>query len=257
MVGYISTLAELHGRKLAEILPTSKSGRKSSCTETTENTISRLALNGTSWQIIQPNQDGTLRMPNLRSSIMAVTQTPSASGSKLEMVRLHLRTPASSSRFPMENRLIVAWHKSDTTESITIDQNIAGNPFYSDFREHFLLVGPPSNPASLDSNDSVEEMFQSIYSVADSGKNVKFLSRFDKSTTNIKESELQIKIDQAPWAQTKSPWYHENVEYPIQALTTAARLGEDTLTYWGNLSLGPPRGPKQPHHRQKGNRQGR
>jgi ABC-type tungstate transport system permease subunit len=110
----------------------------------------------------------------------------------------------------------IAWFKSDTTESIlylkdgavdvaitytiaaeqlAIKQGIAIEPSYYAFRDHFLLVGPPSNPAGLDSSQDIHEMFSQIFTSAESGDtnpSVRFLSRFDKSATNIKESELWI-----------------------------------------------------------------
>lgn len=145
----------------------------------------------------------------------------------------------------------IAWFKSDTTESIlylkegavdvaitytiaaeqlAIKQQIAIKPSYYAFRDHFLLVGPRSNPAELDSGQDIHEMFSQIYIHAESGDTkplipflsrfdesaptieelklsernnlmfffpfpkppVRFLSRFDKSATNIKESELWI-----------------------------------------------------------------
>ncbi|KLJ06511.1 hypothetical protein EMPG_10079 [Blastomyces silverae] len=236
---------------------------------TTENTITRLVFNGTSWQMLQPPT-------GWRTASVPAAELYNGGYAEAQNIWLKIGNGAAGQSHLIEaladafikfkvshgsSPFKVAWYKSDTTESINymkngtvdacitynaaaeqlaIDQNIAGNPSYYAFREHFLLVGPPSNPAKLDSSDSVEEMLQSIYSIAESGKNVKFLSRFDKSATNIKESELWLKTGQAPWAQTKSSWYHENAEYPIQALTTAVKLGEYTLTDWGTyLSVTP------------------
>ncbi|PGH05554.1 ribosome biogenesis protein BMS1 [Blastomyces parvus] len=230
---------------------------------TTENTIARLVFNGTSWQMLQTPT-------GWRTPYVSPAEVYNGGYTeKIEGIGLRIGNGAAGQshlikaladafiKFKVSQgkpHFSVAWIKSDTTESIhymksgsveacitynaaaeqlAIDQNIAGDPSYYAFREHFLLVGPPSNPAKLDSSASVVEMFQSIYTFAESGKNVKFLSRFDKSATNIKESELWLKIGQAPWAQKKSEWYHENAEYPIQALTTAAKLGEYTLTDWG------------------------
>lgn len=117
----------------------------------------------------------------------------------------------------------VAWYKSDTTESInylkddTIDvgitytpaaeeiaikQGVAKSPAWYAWRDHFLLVGPPSNPAGLKKADDIKTMFSHIYAVASAGDAanvaipVRFLTRYDKSATNIKESQLWIKIGQ-------------------------------------------------------------
>ncbi|KAL4863604.1 hypothetical protein BDV12DRAFT_177300 [Aspergillus spectabilis] len=151
----------------------------------------------------------------------------------------------------------VAWYKSDTTESINylkdgtvdvaitytaaaedlaIEQKIALSPSHYIFREHFLLAGPPSNPAKLDPNADILHQISSLYTAAEAGNTnppVRFLSRYDKSATSIKDSELWIKIGQVPWAMKYSNWYHQFMAYPIQALTAAAALQEYTLTDWG------------------------
>lgn len=59
---------------------------------------------------------------------------------------------------------------------------------------------------------------------------MRFLSRYDKSATNIKESQLWIEVGQVPWATAYSTWYHEYIAYPIQALTAAILLDEYTIT---------------------------
>lgn len=58
----------------------------------------------------------------------------------------------------------------------------------------------------------------------------RFLSRFDKSATNIKESQLFITIGQVPWALAYSKWYHQYPRFPLEALQAAAALNEYTLT---------------------------
>lgn len=62
-----------------------------------------------------------------------------------------------------------------------------------------MLVGPPSNPAKLDNQCDISMMFSDLYRAAENGGTdppVKFLTRFDKSATNIKDSELFIMIGQ-------------------------------------------------------------
>ncbi|EJD41747.1 hypothetical protein AURDEDRAFT_138517 [Auricularia subglabra TFB-10046 SS5] len=110
------------------------------------------------------------------------------------------------------------------------------------FRDHFLLVGPKSNPAGLDKGGDVYKAFNAIAKAGINGSTVrssvtapripptKFLSRFDKSATNMKESEIFIAIGQVPWALTYSKWYHQYPDFPRQALEAAARLEEYTLT---------------------------
>lgn len=66
----------------------------------------------------------------------------------------------------------------------------------------------------------------------------RFLSRHDKSATNLKESTLWLGIGQVPWALPYSTWYHQFPAFPIQALSTASLLKEYTLTDRGTfLSL--------------------
>lgn len=152
----------------------------------------------------------------------------------------------------------VAWYKSDTTESIkylqsnTIDlgitytpsaeqiaitQGIAKSPTWYAWRDHFLLIGPPSNPAKLSKNTDIKKMFSDIYSAAEAGAEppVRFLSRYDKSATNIKDSRLWIEIGQVPWASKYSTWYHQYIAYPIQALAAAILLEEYTITDRGTF----------------------
>ncbi len=114
----------------------------------------------------------------------------------------------------------VAWYTSDTTysinylqsgildvgityspaaEQLAIDQGIALSPSYYVFRDHFLVVGPPSNPAELRKSSDITAMFSVLYSTAQAANAtppVRFLSRYDKSATNIKESALWIEIGQ-------------------------------------------------------------
>jgi ABC-type tungstate transport system permease subunit len=110
------------------------------------------------------------------------------------------------------------------------------------FAAHFCIVGPSSNPAGLVKGGDARTLFQALYTAAQAGASppTRFLSRFDKSATNIKESELWITIGQVPWAMPYSNWYHVFLDFPIQALEAAAILGQYTLTDWGTwLSAGP------------------
>lgn len=58
----------------------------------------------------------------------------------------------------------------------------------------------------------------------------RFLMRYDKSATNLKESTLWLGIGQVPWALPYWTWYHQFPAFPIQALSTASLLKEYTLT---------------------------
>ena len=161
-----------------------------------------------------------------------------------------------------EPQLGVAWYKSDTTatlaylkdgtvgvgltyneaaEAIALSDGYAAHYAYA-FRDHFCIVGPRSNPAGLVPGADAPALFQKLYTAALAGTDppTRFLSRFDKSATNIKESELWVTIGQVPWAIPYSSWYHVFLDFPIQALEAAATLGQYTLTDWGTwLSAGP------------------
>ncbi|KAG5637569.1 hypothetical protein H0H81_004146 [Sphagnurus paluster] len=162
----------------------------------------------------------------------------------------------------------VGWYLGDTTQSLNflstgavdiavtyneaaelqvLNSGAATEREYG-FRDHFLLVGPKSNPAGLDpSKDDVLSMFSKIVTSGNAdaavpptnGTAVRFLSRFDKSATNIKESQLFITIGQVPWALAYSAWYHQYPRFPLQALQAAALLDEYTLTDRGTLLSSP------------------
>ena len=97
---------------------------------------------------------------------------------------------------------------------------------------HECLSGPKSNPAGLSPkpNITIEELFSQLFRVSVAKNNsIKFLSRFDKSATNIKESSIWAACGQTPWSYPYSFFYHVVPQFPFQALETAAKLGEYTL----------------------------
>ncbi|KAI0518097.1 putative extracellular tungstate binding protein [Xylaria bambusicola] len=125
----------------------------------------------------------------------------------------------------------VAWYTSDTTysieylktglidvgityspaaEQIAVNQGIAKEPIYYAFRDHFLFVGPAANPANISGKDDITTIFSDLHAAAESDvvtdPSIKFLSRFDKSATNIKESVLWAGIGQA---LTAAIWLQE------------------------------------------------
>ncbi|GKT94841.1 extracellular tungstate binding protein [Colletotrichum tofieldiae] len=121
------------------------------------------------------------------------------------------------------------------------NQGIADPKTYYIFRDHFLITGPPENPAKVNSSMDILTLFAQVFEAADIANTTiptRFLSRYDKSATNIKESELWLGIGQVPWATPYTTWYHQYIAFPIQALTAAIRLKEYTLTDRGTyLSL--------------------
>ncbi|KAJ5388281.1 hypothetical protein N7509_010822 [Penicillium cosmopolitanum] len=88
------------------------------------------------------------------------------------------------------NPFAIEWYKSDTTESInylkdnTVDigityspaaeqiaikKGIAKDPAWYTWRDHFLLVGPKSNPAKISHNQDIKSQFSDIYTAAENG----------------------------------------------------------------------------------------
>ncbi|CAE6409532.1 unnamed protein product [Rhizoctonia solani] len=158
-----------------------------------------------------------------------------------------------------EQPFAVAWVKGDTTETVNflrsgqadigitynkaaecqaVSDGVASRRVYG-FRDHFYLAGPPSNPAGLQEfklgaeNENILTQFQKIVRTGNNDTltpPTRFLTRYDKSATNIKDSELFVAVGQVPWAYAYSKWYHQYVAYPIDALTAAAKLGEYTIT---------------------------
>ncbi|KIJ06864.1 hypothetical protein PAXINDRAFT_91368, partial [Paxillus involutus ATCC 200175] len=113
------------------------------------------------------------------------------------------------------------------------------------FRDHFYLVGLATDPAQLKAcgddvlamfNRSVDQGNKDLVTPPTDREPVRFLSRFDKSATNIKESELFCKIGQVALASSK--WYH-HPRFPLQALKAASVLNEYTLTDRGTWLSSP------------------
>lgn len=142
----------------------------------------------------------------------------------------------------------VAVTYNDAAETQALSSGVAVNRVYG-FRDHFLLVGPQSNPAQLNQTDDILVMFNKIVSTGNADvatppdpsvrPPTRFLSRFDKSATNIKESQLFITIGQVPWAFAYSTWYHQYPRFPLQAIQGASLLSEYTLTDRGTWLSSP------------------
>jgi ABC-type tungstate transport system permease subunit len=96
--------------------------------------------------------------------------------------------------------------------------------------------GPKTNPAklSVSKTTTVYDLFTQLFCAAietsASKSPVRFLSRYDKSAANIKESNLWSAVGQTPWSYPYSHWYHRYVEFPFKALEAAALLEEYSLT---------------------------
>ncbi|KAL3426545.1 extracellular solute-binding protein family 1 [Phlyctema vagabunda] len=129
--------------------------------------------------------------------------------------------------------LSITYHK--IAEGIAMRQGIADRREYA-WRDHWLLVGPQNDPAKLSVEGELTiyehfaRLFQAAIETASSPSPVRFLSRYDKSAANIKESNLWSAIGQTPWSYPYSTWYHRYVDFPFAALKAAAQLGEYTIT---------------------------
>ena len=217
--------------------------------------IATLATAQQPTEIYNGGFSGTLSKPVLRIGNGGAGQ----SGLIRALGNAYIQSLVASGQPP----ILVEWYKSDTTEtiaylqtgivdlgitytpsaeSVAISQGIVRSPSHYLFRDHFLLVGPPSNPANLTNTTDIGVLFAQLHATAESATStplVRFLSRYDKSATNIAESQLWLAIGQAPWATAYSTWYHQYINFPAQALRAAALLEEYTLTDRGTLLSSP------------------
>jgi ABC-type tungstate transport system permease subunit len=96
----------------------------------------------------------------------------------------------------------VAITYSPAAEKIAGDQGIIDPETYYLFRDHFLIVGPLENPAKIAESSDVPSIMASIFQSAEKNNAstaipTRWLTRYDKSATNIKESQLWLGIGQA------------------------------------------------------------
>lgn len=105
-----------------------------------------------------------------------------------------------------------------------------------------MLVGPASNPANLPTNPSsttIHQLFACLFRAAVQEPAVKFLSRYDKSAANIRESAIWSTLGVTPWSEPYPGWYHRYVAFPAEALRAASVLGEYTLCDRGSWYAAP------------------
>ncbi|KAL8651757.1 MAG: hypothetical protein Q9226_004562 [Calogaya cf. arnoldii] len=128
--------------------------------------------------------------------------------------------------------LSIIYHPA--AEAIAAQQGFTDRSVYA-WRDHFMLPplqGPTANPAKLEPSPttSIFDLFGQLFrSAVENPAAVKFLSRYDKSATNVKEEFIWTTIGQAPWAYLYSDLYHRCNNFPFQALEAAALLGEYTV----------------------------
>jgi tungstate transport system substrate-binding protein len=100
------------------------------------------------------------------------------------------------------------------------------------FNDHFLVVGPKTNPAKLIQNDSAIVAFSKIAAYGKKKMQNVFLSRDDNSGTNIKELEIWRMAKLAP-AETEPNWYFKYQVFPKDALLYADKNSLYLLTDFG------------------------
>ncbi|KAL8730753.1 MAG: hypothetical protein Q9166_003823 [cf. Caloplaca sp. 2 TL-2023] len=126
----------------------------------------------------------------------------------------------------------VSWIKSDTAGSFnklaqgSADLSITYHPAAED-------IAKPHNqtrPLTPSPTTSIQTLFsQFICGAVANPSAVRFLSRYDKSTTNVKEAYIWTTIRPVSLGVPYSDLYHRNNKFPFQALEVAAKLGEYKL----------------------------
>ena len=106
------------------------------------------------------------------------------------------------------------------------EKEFIANGFGSDRRlvmhNDFVIVGPPSDPAALHSQPTLDSVFKKIFSSAST-----FVSRGDESGTHVKELTLWKQAGLDPYGQ---PWYLETGQGQGATLSVASEKGGYALT---------------------------
>ena len=100
------------------------------------------------------------------------------------------------------------------------------------FNDHFLIVGPKSNPADLDKSDSIQNLFIKIAKVGNKINQPLFMSRDDNSGTNVKERSIWKAVDLEPW-KGRNKWYFKYPTFPQDALIYSNDHQLYSVTDWG------------------------
>jgi len=91
----------------------------------------------------------------------------------------------------------------------------------------FVIVGPPSDPASLHSQPTLDSVFKAIFSAG-----ATFVSRGDESGTHVKELAIWTQAGLDPHGQ---PWYLETGQGQGATLSIASEKGAYALTDRGTF----------------------
>ncbi|MBA2727774.1 MAG: hypothetical protein H0U49_06345 [Parachlamydiaceae bacterium] len=96
------------------------------------------------------------------------------------------------------------------------------------FNDHFIIVGPKSNPAGILPSDTPEVAFDKI------SQKGNFFSRDDLSGTNQRERMIWENIGMRPW-ENKPEWYITETLFPADALRKSDDENLYTITDRGTL----------------------
>jgi ABC-type tungstate transport system permease subunit len=109
------------------------------------------------------------------------------------------------------------------------------------FYDHFIIVGPKSNPAKISSSDGPIGAFKKIKQFhsleIDKSMNGRFLSRDDNSGTNMAEQRIWQSIAFKPWAKDDIHWYIKFHTFPVPAVIEADKNSMYTMTDYGTWLL--------------------
>lgn len=100
------------------------------------------------------------------------------------------------------------------------------------FNDHFMLIGPKSNPADLSKNDTVLIAFTKIAKLGSDKLGNVFLSLNDSSNANIREKSLWQAAGFRPWEN--ATWYIKSTSFAKNALLQADAESLYSLTDWGS-----------------------
>ncbi len=102
------------------------------------------------------------------------------------------------------------------------------------FNDHFLIIGPKSNPAQIEKTDPLNHAFKKIAYLGKERSAPTFISRDDNSGTNIREQTIWKMINLKPWQEEKN-WYVKQHVFPQQALIYADQNSLYTITDYGTF----------------------
>jgi ABC-type tungstate transport system permease subunit len=122
-------------------------------------------------------------------------------------------------------------------EGLAVAQGWAEKPVLI-FNDHFALVGPISNPAGIEAQDTAETAFAKMVALAKhEPTSPLFLSRNDNSATSLKERSIWKSQELDLENQSAPDWYVCDSVFPADALLRADKQGLYTLTDHGTFAM--------------------